>query len=162
MVLDSLSQKERNGLVAVFAVAVFLSVAAGYVGANSALAPGSDSGSEDEIKSTVQSMMDQQIQQQQQSLALAAQQNPNISAEDLYLEADVVDVSQSQFEGLYEVTISINGETPSRQNPGETQSVSEEQVVFVSKDGRYVFREPTDLQSQPEQPQQPTQQPAPQ
>lgn len=156
MVLDSLSSKERQGLVAVFAGLMVASAAAGYMGASTS--PVSDSASEDEIRNTVQSLMDQQIQQQEQQMALVAQQNPNISADDLSMEANVVEVTQSEFSGLYKVTVSIEGETPSRQNPGETESISQEQVVYISSDGRYLFREPTDLEAQQQQPQQ---QPAP-
>ena len=158
MVLDSLSSKERQGLVAVFAALMVASVAAGYMGANSSVSPTSDSASEDEIRNTVQSLMDQQIQRQEQQMALVAQQNPNISADDLSMEANVVEVTRSDFEGLYKVRVSIEGETPSRQNPGETESISQEQVVYISNDGRYLFRQPTDLEAEPEQPQQ---QPAP-
>jgi hypothetical protein len=109
--------------------------------------------------------MDQQIQQQQQQLALMAQQSENLSEDDLSMEANVEEVIQSEFPSLYRVTVSITGETPSQQNPGETESVDEEQIMYISKDGRYLFQEPTDLeelaqQQQQEQPEQPTQ-PAP-
>lgn len=157
MVLDSLSQKERQTLTAAFAVAVFASLAAGYAGATTFSSPTGDAASEDQIRSAVQEVMDQQIQRQQQQLALVAQQNENISEEDLSIEAEILDISQSEFSGLYQVTVSITGEAPSQQNPGETQSIDEEQVLFISQDGRYLFREPTDLEAEPEQPEQPQQ-----
>ena len=83
MVLDNLSQKKRRSLVAAFAVAITASLAFGYVGAGATMSSptgafSGDSTSTDEIRSTVQSIMDQQIQQQQQQLALMAQQSVRI------------------------------------------------------------------------------------
>lgn len=166
MVLDSLSQKERQSLVAAFAVAVTASLAIGYVGAGVTMSSptgafAGDSSSTDEIRSTVQSMMDQQVQRQQQQLAMMAQQSENLSEDDLSMEANVEEVSQSDFPSLYRVTVSITGETPSQEQPGETESIDQEQIMYVSKDGRYLFQEPTDLQELAQQQQQP-QQPAPQ
>lgn len=160
MVLDSLSQKERQGLAAAFAVAITASLAVGYVGAGATMSSptgdfSGESVSEDEIRSTAQSIMDQQVQQQQQQLAMMAQQSKNLSEDDLSTEANVEEVSQSDFPSLYRVTVSITGETPSQQNPGETQSIDQEQVLYISKDGRYLFQEPTDLQELAQQ--QPTQ-----
>lgn len=165
MVLDSLSQKERQGLVAAFAVAITASLAVGYIGATATVnSPTGDfsegTTSTDEIRSTVQSLMDQQVQSQQQQLALMAQQNENLSEDDVSMEANVEEVSQSDFPSLYRVTVSITGETPSQEQPGETQSVDEQQVLLISKDGRYLFQEPTDLEELNQQQQQAPEQPS--
>lgn len=161
MVLDSLSQKERRTLTAAFTVVVLASLTVGYAGATTITNPtGSFSGnsaSEDEIRSAVQEIMNQQIQQQQQQLALVAQRSENISEEDLSIDAEITDISQSEFSGLYRVTVSITGDAPSQQNPGETEAIDDEQVLFISQDGRYLFRQPTDLEAEPEQPEQPQQ-----
>lgn len=161
MVLDSLSQKERHSLVAAFTVAITASLVVGYVGAGATMSSptgafSGESTSTDEIRSTVQSMMDQQVQRQQQQLAMMAQQSENLSEDDLSMEAKVEEVNQSEFSSLYRVTASITGEVPSQQS-GETKSIDQEQVMYVSKDGRYLFREPTDLQKiSQQQPTRPT------
>lgn len=162
MVLDSLSRKERQGLAAAFAVAVVASLGAGYMGGSMSSPTGAFAGeevSQDEIRSTAQSIMDQQVQQQQQQLALMAQQNENISQEDLSMEAEVQDVSESEFPSLNKVTVSISGEAPSQENPGEIESVDQEQVIYLSQDGRYMFGPPTDLERAAQQQQEPQQPP---
>ena len=155
MVLDSLSGKEKQGLAAAFAVAVVASLAAGYVGGNMGVVEDSgDSASTDEIRSTAQSIMDQQVAAQQQQLALMANQTENVSESDLSLNAEVEDVSESEFGSLYEVTVSVTGDTVGQ--TGEMQSIDEEQTLYISEDGRYLFSEPTDLEAQQQQQQMPS------
>lgn len=160
MVLDDLSVRERRGVAAAFAVAIAAAFATGYVGSGMAGTPSGaitadtgDAASEDEITQQVQSLMDQQLSQQQAQFEMMAGQNPNMSAEDLSMEASVTDVSESEFGGLYAVTVSTEGQMPGQQ--GGLQQVDEEQTVYISTDGQYLFPEPTDL----EQAQQPAQQP---
>jgi hypothetical protein len=153
MVLDDLSSRERYGLVAAFAVAVVASGSVGFLGANSSSPTGAFTGSSvstDDVKSTVQSLMDRQVSRQQQQLSVVAQKNENISREDVSIQAEVETVEESEFPSLYRVTVSSTGQVPNQS--GEIQSIDEEQVYYVSKDGRYLFQEPTDLQEQQQQP----------
>lgn len=122
-------------------------------GPTGAVSVGSDAGT-DAVTQAVQSFMDTQLQQQNQQLQMMAQRSPNISADDLSMEATVTDVSQAEFDGLYQVTVSIQGQVPGR--TGGLQQLDREQTLYVSQDGRYLFGQPTDLQNP-----QPTQQPQP-
>ncbi len=157
---DKLEKRQFYGLIAGFVVVAVVAFGAGAaLGGNLIGSPQSDldgssgaTASEEEISQKVQSMMDQQIQQQKQQLALLAQQSENISEGDLSIEASVQDVSSSQFSSLYKVTVVVTGTVPSQ--TGELQSLDEEQEMYISKDGRYLFQQPTDLE-QPQQ-QQPT------
>ncbi|MFP3945342.1 MAG: hypothetical protein ACLFVI_00420, partial [Archaeoglobaceae archaeon] len=99
--------------------------------------------SEDEIGEKVQAMVDQQMEQQEQQLALLAQQSEDISEDDVSIDASVEDVSSSQFGSLYEVSVAITGTAPSQ--TGELESIDQEQEMYVSEDGRYLFQQPTDL-----------------
>lgn len=115
-----------------------------------------DAVSEDEVRQKVQGLMDQQMQRQQQQFQMIAQQSEELSADDLSMDATVTDVSASQFDGLYKVTVSVQGQVPTQQ--GALQQVDREQEFYISDDGRYLFQQPTDLE-QPQQPQQPQQLP---
>ena len=67
MALDDLSSRERNGLITAFTVAVVFSAGIGYAVAtltDSSTGFTGDSISTDEVRSTVQSLMDQQVAQQ--------------------------------------------------------------------------------------------------
>lgn len=165
MVLDDLAPRERRGIAAVFAVAVAAAFAAGYVGSDVLGSPtGAISGdaSADEIGDNVQQLMDQQMQTQEAQLATMAEQSEDISVDDLSMDATVSDVSASDIDGLVEVTVSISGQMPSQQNPGELESVDQEQVVYVSADGQYLFPEPTPLNQDMMQQAPQGQEPAPQ
>ncbi len=152
---DKLEKRQFYGLIAGFVVVAVVAFGAGaalggvLMGSSD---PGSsgETASEEEISQKVQTMMDQQIQQQEQQLALLAQQSENISEEDLSIEASVQDVSSSQFSSLYKVTISVTGTVPSQ--TGELQPLDQEQVMYISKDGRYLFQQPTDLEQPQQQP----------
>ncbi len=158
MVLDTISDRQRYGLAA--AVAVAAAFGAGYMGAGLTGSPTgaitADAASTDEIRDAVQSAMDQQVQQQTQRLSLMAAQNPNLSADDLSMDASVTDVSPAEFGSLYAVTVSMTGTVPAR--TGGTRTLDTDRTVYVTQDGRYLFPEPTDLE-QPRQP--PTGQRAP-
>ncbi|MFO7966073.1 MAG: hypothetical protein R6U44_00545 [Archaeoglobaceae archaeon] len=110
---------------------------------------GNGEASEDEISQKVQTMVDQQMQQQEQQLALMAQQNDNISEEDVSIDASVEDVSSSQFDSLYEVSVAVTGNAPSQ--TGELEPINQEQEMYVTEDGRYVFQQPTDLEQSTEE-----------
>lgn len=159
MALEDLSLREGRGVAAAFVVAVAVAFGLGYVSSGMTGTPSGavtaelgDAVSEDEISQQVQSVLDQQMAQQQQQFEMIAAQSEDLSAEDLSMEATVTDVSQSEFDSLYRVTVSIQGQVPGQQ--GALQQIDEEQVFYISNDGRYLFPEPTDLE-QPEQPQQP-------
>lgn len=108
--------------------------------------------SQDEIKRNVQSFLDLQLEQTRQQLALMAEQNENISEDDVFIDATAVDVSSSEFGSLYKVIIEITGKTPSQ--TGGLEDIDEKQDMFISLDGRYIFQQPIDLEQGLEQPQQ--------
>lgn len=149
MVLDSLSQKERQGVAGVFLAGVILSLIVGYGMGSMSDSGMTDQASIDEIESTAQSIVDQQTSSQQQQMAMMANQSENISQDDLSFEGEVTDVEESEFESLYSVTISITGDTVTQ--TGELESIDEEQTLYISNDGRYLFSEPTDLEAQQQQ-----------
>lgn len=152
MVLDDLSSRERNGLITAFTVAVVFSAGIGYAGAtltDSSTGFTGDSISTDEVRSTVQSLMDQQVAQQQQQLLTAANQSENISREDVSIQRQVDAVEDSAFPSFYRVTVATTGQVPSQ--TGEIQSLDQDQVFYISKDGRYLFSQPTDLEAQQQQ-----------
>lgn len=150
---DEATTQQRYGLVGAAVVLVAVGFGAGAVFGGSTptgnVAAG-DAASEDEIRQTVQQLMDQQMQGQQQQFQMIAQQSDQFSADDLSLDASVTDVSTSQFGSLYKVTVSVQGQVPSQQ--GGLQQVDQEQEMYISSDGRYLFQQPTDLKQQPQQP----------
>lgn len=150
MVLDSLTGKEQQGLAAAFAIAVTASLAAGFIGGNTMSSPTGaftgDTVSQSEIRSTAQSVADKQVQRQSQRLSMIAQQSENYTKEDLSINSEVQEISDSEFPSLYKVTISLTGETPTQKAGGETKSIDQEQVIYISKDGKYIFSQPTDLE----------------
>lgn len=153
--LDDIDDRQRYGLVAAFVAVAVVGFGVGSfmdVGLTGAMTAGA---STDDIREEVQGLMDQQVQSQQQRFALIANQSENISMDDLSLQAEVTDVSQSEFGSLYEVTVQMSGTVPSQ--TGGLQSLDQDQTFFISQDGRYLFQEPTDLQQpqgqQPSQPQ---------
>lgn len=156
MVLDDLSQKERRGLLVTGIALTFVSVAAGFAGGNMSSPTGEftgefagESASIDEIRSTADSLISQQVSSQQQRLAQVANQSENISESDLSFNGEVTEVSDSEFPTLYEVTVSFSGDTVNQL--GQTQEIDEEQEFYISKDGRYLFQAPTDLEAQQQQ-----------
>lgn len=145
--LDELTTRERYAVVG---GAVLLAVVAFGAGMTvSGSSQGGDAVSEDQIRQTAQSIMDQQVQQQRQQLSLMANQSENISREDVSIQADVADVGQSQFGSLYAVTVAVSGTVPTQ--TGELQSQDQEQTLYISQDGRYLFSPPTDLQQASQQ-----------
>jgi len=160
MVLDDIPSRERYGLVVAFAVAIVASGAVGYLAASANSPTGAFAGnsvSTDEVRNSVQSLLDQQIAQQEQQLALLANQSENISQEDVSIQAEVGNITQSEFPSLYRVEVTTTGNVPAQ--TGGLQPVNEEQVYYISKDGRYLFPQPTDLAAQQQQMQQQPQQP---
>lgn len=147
MVLDSLSQKEKQKVTAGFAVAVILALFVGYAGATYT-STGVSSASKSKVQKEVQSMMDAQTQKQRQQLQRIASSNSNYTSSDLSINAQVTGVEQSRFKSLYKVIVSVTGKVPSRTKPGTTRSLNQKQTLYISKDGRYLFRKPTDLKKQ--------------
>jgi hypothetical protein len=160
MVLDNLSQKERQGVFAAAGLAVVAALAVGY-GAGSITSPTGDfaaGGSPEEVRTVAESVVQQQEASQQQRMALMANQSENISEEDLSFSAEVENVSRSDIGSLYRADISVSGDTVSQL--GQVQSVDQTQTLYISSDGRYLFQSPTDLEAQ-RQRQQPQTRPAP-
>jgi hypothetical protein len=158
MVLDSLSQKERQGVFAAAGFAVAAALIVGY-GAGSMSSPTGDfaaTASEGDIRGIAESIVEQQEASQQQRMAMMANQSENISEGDLSFNAEVESVSESDFGSLYQVDISVTGDTVSQL--GQVQSIDQTQTLYISGDGRYLFQEPTDLEAQRQQTQR---QPAP-
>lgn len=148
-----------------FGLAVVVSLAVGFLAGGVLNSPTGafvgEAVSDEEIESTVNQIIDQQMQQQEQQLAMAAQQSEELSEDDLSMNTEIVSIEQSQFGSLIAVTVSNTGEVPSRTNPEETETVDEEQVFYISEDGRYLFQEPMDLEAVPEEPAGPEQAPQP-
>ena len=160
MVLDDVSHKERQGLLLAGIALVLVSLATGFVGGSSMNSATGDFAegetSKADIEDVANSIVEQQESTQEQTIEIMANQSENISESDLSFNGEVSEVTQSDFPSLYEVTISLTGSTVSRS--GELEELDEEQQLYISSDGRYVFQPPTDLeaqQSQQTQPQQP-------
>jgi hypothetical protein len=146
---EGLEDKEKYGLALGFAIATVAAFSAGsIVSSPTGAFASSNPVSSDTVKQDVQSFMDQQLERQRQQFSMMASQNPNITEDELSVDATVTDVSTSRFGSLQKATVSITGTVPAR--TGGTQSLDREQRLFVSEDGRYLFQEPTDLQ-QPQQ-----------
>lgn len=146
MVLDDASSEDRRFVAGIFVVAIAVSAGLGFVAANFA-----DSGSQastSELTETVESVIDQQLSAQEQQALILANQSDSISGEDISLDAEIGDISQADFGSLYRVEISVTGNMINQAGNG-TQAVDQDQVVYISGDGRYLFPEPTDLEQQP-------------
>lgn len=154
---EGLERRETVVLGGVLLAAVAVSFVAGSYTSGTGVTgniAASGSASTQDIRQTVQGMMDQQLERQRARFEQMANRSENITVDDLSISAEVVSVEQSKFSDLYKVNVSISGTVP-RPNPltGEVQvrDVSQNTVMFISKDGRYLFQPPTDLQ-QPRQP----------
>lgn len=151
MVLDDASSEDKRFVAGVFVIAIAVSAALGFAASNFV-----DSGSQastSELTETVESVMDQQLSAQEQQAMMIANRSDSISEEDISLDAEVGDISQADFGSLYRVEISVTGNMINQAGNG-TETVDQDQVVYISGDGRYLFPEPTDLEQQPQQPQQ--------
>ncbi|MFB6158618.1 MAG: hypothetical protein ABEJ95_03055 [Candidatus Nanohalobium sp.] len=157
--LDELSDKERYGLVGLFAVSIVAAFGAGTVASGGNSVTGASTGntggdaSTQQIRQTVQSLVSQQTAQQRQQLQQVANRSENLTMKDLSINSQVESVSQSKFDSLYKVSISTTGEVPRRLGSG-TRSIDQTRTLYISSDGRYLFQEPTDLQ-QPQRQQTP-------
>lgn len=152
--LDGLERRERYTLIgglALVAIAAF-GIGAAFTGTTSSTdtVGVGDAVASDTVKQKVQSFMDQQLDQQRQQFSLIAQQSPNISADDLAIDATVTGVSGSQFGSLQKVTVSITGTVPAR--TGGLQQLDREQTLYVSQDGQFLFQQPTNLDQPRQQP----------
>lgn len=157
--LDTLSDKEKYGLVGVFAVSLVAAFGAGATASGGSPTGaftdgGADDASTAQIQQTVESLMSQQVQQQRRQLQQVANQSENLTMDDLSINSEVESVSKSQFDSLYKVNVSTTGEVPRRLGSG-TRTLDQTQTLYISSDGRYLFQEPTDLEQPRQQPQQP-------
>lgn len=152
--MDKLSDREKYGVSAVFAVAIIVSFGAGAtVTKNSASGTGTQT-SKQQVRQQVQRLVDQQVRSQRQQFKTAANRSQNITMAQLSINSKIEGITQSHFNSLYKVNISVKGVVPKRLGSG-TQKLDQNQILYISKDGRYLFRSPTDLQQQQKQPQQP-------
>lgn len=156
--LDNLKKGQVYRLViAVIAIAMIAFVAGSFVGGDLVGTSGGGNGStgkgikiggkvsEAEIEENAQSFMNMQLTRSRQQLAMMVQRNENISENDVSIDANVTDVSSSEFDSLYRVNVEITGTVPSR--TGGLRDIDQEQSLFISQDGRYVFQQPTDLEN---------------
>lgn len=155
---DQVDNRQLLGAVAVFGLAIGAAFGAGYLVNGGSGAVVAD-GSADTVRDAAQSVLDQQVQQQQQQLQTLANQTENVTEDDLSYDAEVTDVSQSEFGSLYAVTVQITGTVPAQQgmlggSSSQLQEIDQEMTLYMSPDGRYLFQEPQDLE-QPAQQQQP-------
>lgn len=152
---DALDRQEWYGLAGAAVLLVAVGFGAGTLTANDSTPTGNVGTAEntDAVRQSVQTFMDQQLARQQQRLQAAVNRSENLTADDVGMDATVTDVSSSEFGSLYEVTVSVSGTVPQMMGSG-TRDINQEQTLYVSQDGRYLFQEPTDLE-QPQQPRQP-------
>jgi len=154
--LDDLSDRERYGVAGVFAVSIIASFGIGLAVSGGAEPADSQDVPKSQIQQQVSTLMDQQVQSQRQQLRTAVNQSENLTMEDVSIDAEVQEITESEIDSLYKVNVSTTGQVPN-QLGGGTQSMDQNQVLYISSDGRYLFPEPTDLQEgQTQQPQQPT------
>lgn len=147
--LGKLDRNEKAGLLAAFVVVIGVSVAAGFYGADYIGTPTGQVGSEasgTEIKQEVQTIMEAQLASQEQQLMMMAQQNENISEDDLSISANVGEPSESEISGLLEVPVEVSGTVPAQDDSGEVEDMDEENILYVSSDGEYLFQEPTEIE----------------
>lgn len=152
MVLDDASSRDKRFVAGVFVVAIIVSAGVGFLAAD--IPDSGSQASSSELSETVETVMDQQLSAQEQQALVMANQSDDVSAEDISLDAEVGDISQADFGSLYRVEVSVTGTMINQMGNG-TQAVDQDQVVYISGDGRYLFPEPTDLEQQQQQPQQP-------
>ncbi len=147
MVLDDLSDKERYGVAGAFVAAIAVSLVVGF----GAASLGDDDFSaqelsEEDAETLAQELMDQDVAQQEAQLSQIAQEDENISENDISVSADVVEVSDSDIGSLFRAEINVEGNVPDQQ--GEIEEFTEEQELYLSKDGRFIFQPPIDLEAQ--------------
>ncbi|KXA99851.1 hypothetical protein AKJ41_04780 [candidate division MSBL1 archaeon SCGC-AAA259O05] len=161
--LDNLEKRQAYGLtIGVIVIAVIAFVAGSFLGGGLTDTFGGGNGATDEkikigeevskaeIKQNAQSFMDMQLTRSKQQLAMMVQRNENLSEGDVSIDANVTGVSSSEFDSLYRVNVEITGTVPSR--TGGLRDIDQEQSLFISQDGRYVFQQPTDLENIQQQP----------
>lgn len=152
------SDYSTQTVAAVFVAGLVVAFGAGYLVSGSGMTGQMTAGesgeavSEETIRERIQGMMDSQMERQRQQMQLMANQSENISMDDLEMDATVSSIESSDYGSLLEVTVTMSGTIPAR--TGGLRSIDQDQSMYISQDGRYVFQQPTDL----EQPQQGLQQ----
>lgn len=151
---EELEEKQKYGLIAGIIVVGIVGFVSGFAlkGFGIAQPNGTSKLSQSEIKGEIQPLLDAQMQKQRQQFSLIANQSKNISEEDLSIKAEVTDVSESKFASLYKVTVLTTGTVPSQL--GGLQDISQNQTMYISRDGKYLFGEPTNLDTLGQQNQQ--------
>jgi len=152
---EKLTGKEKTGLVLAFVVVIAVSATAGFMGAEQIDSPieldeaEGELGDEltaEEVEGQVKELITAEMEQQQMQIEMMAAEDEEMDADDFHIDGEVTGIADSQFESLYEVTVSITGEMPSMQDMGETDTIDEEDLLYISKDGRYIFMPPQDLE----------------
>ena len=174
---EKLTGNEKTGLVIALLVVIAVSVSAGYFGADNidSMITGLNFEEETEIDDTVQEdvfqdgttyelgeeisveeveskikeLIDQEMAMQQEQMTLMAAESEELDEEDIYIDSEITEVVEKPFESLYQVTISITGEVPSQMDPEETEILDEEDIIYISNDGNFLFMPPQDLESEP-------------
>lgn len=152
--LQKITDSEKYGLLGLAVVLLAVGFTAGNLFHQLSNPTGKvvDKGSGDKkmIKEKVGEFLDQQMGQQRKQLKMIANQSENLSQDDIGISAEVGSVNPSRFESLYAVNVSVQGKVP-KQIGGGTREVNQENVVYISKDGRYLFQKPKDLEAKQEQ-----------
>ena len=144
---EKMNRNEKAGLLAAFIVVIGVSAAAGFYGAGMTETPTGQIGSEasgSEIRSDLRTILDQQVARQRQQLMMMAQQNENISAEDLSISAEVGEPTESDIAGLLQVPVEISGKIPSQ--TGQIEESTQKATYYVSADGKLLFQQPTEIE----------------
>lgn len=145
---EDLTRTEQYGLIGTAVILLALGFGAGAFTSGGSptgnvVAPAS--GDTETAREAVQSYMDQQLQRQRARLRKMVNQSKNLTMDDVSIDAQVVSVEQSRFSDLYRVNVSITGRMPSPLTGG-VRDISQNTIMLISKDGRFLFRQPTDLQ----------------
>lgn len=144
--LEEGRSSDRQKAAVVILVAATVVFSGGYIvfeKDSSACPLTEDAMTEKEIWSQAQSVIAQRLEQQRQHIAEVANRNEGLAARDMGVDAAVTNVEASKFPGLYRVTVHMQGKVPGP--TGQIKQMDENQVMYISQDGKYLFPEPTPL-----------------
>lgn len=145
---EALEKSQKYGLIAGLVIVGVVGFFAGSIYGSNGMPQktlGKTQISESKIKEKLQPVLDAQMQRQRQQLLTIAAQSQNISKENLSIGAEIINVSSSEFGSLYKVTVSVSGTVPSQ--TGGLKEIDQEQALYITQDGKYLFPEPTNLDS---------------
>ena len=144
--MDKLHGKEKAGIVVAALVLITVSALAGFYGAEQGVVSEplelGEEVSEDEIESNVMELLEQDFAAQEEQMMMAAEQE-GFDSEEIYIDGEVSSISESEFGNLLEVTVTIEGNVPGM--GGQMEEITQQDSLFISNDGRYVFHPPMDL-----------------